>query len=217
MKPADKKAFFALILSVGEMFDKGLTEPTLQLFWESLEDLGLSQVRHGVAKHLRDPKRGQFMPKPADIRRYSTGASDRDPVHAWSEVERAMTRLGAYATVQFEDSVINLIIRDMGGWPWICSRDIDEPWTQKEFERRYEAYRDSGQGSNEPLMGLHEQANRASGYLSHIPAPVLIGPAGDITLPQLGGAKGAPLPGTEDHRQEIEALVGTIAKLEPRE
>ncbi len=143
------------------------------MYWQTLNDLTFDQFEKGLYAALRDPERGRFMPMPADILHFAR--PKRTSVEAWSEVERAMSHCGAYRTVQFEDGVTNAVVKDMGGWPWICSQDIDEPWTQKEFERRYESYRLSGARLNEPLPGIHETENRARNFLEYVPAPVMIG------------------------------------------
>jgi hypothetical protein len=73
-------------------------------------------------------------------------------------------------------------LQDMGGWPWLCSQNINEPWTQKEFERRYEAYRACGEQLHEPLLGIHEKNNRVSNFLEYVPDTILISDGGGVTM-----------------------------------
>jgi hypothetical protein len=179
MRDDQKPDFGGRILAIGLMYEKTITKVVIDLYWSALKDLELSEIETALQMHMRDPDKGRFMPKPADLRGFICRAP-KSSVIAWAQVEKAMNKYDAYSTVQFEDGGINAVVKDLGGWPWLCSQNIDEPWTQKEFERRYEAYRNYGQSLNEPLLGIFEVSNRNNGYLEHIPDTVLITDSGEI-------------------------------------
>lgn len=87
----------------------------------------------------------QFPPKPVDIRRLAgelTGS--QAALLAWTEVIKAVSGLGPWKTVSFDDGVSNAVIRSMGGWPTFCDRFKDsesEKWVRLEFTKAYEATR----------------------------------------------------------------------------
>lgn len=180
MKTSDLKAFSAFLLAVAEMYQRKLTDSTVALYFESLKDLDLSQIKHGVKLHCEDQDEGKFMPLPAHIRG-KIAHREKTPLLAWAQVVRTMESHGSYSSVRFVDGVINAVIRDMGGWPWICVQDISEPWTQKEFERRYADYKLAMIESQEHLPGLHETENVNRGYLAWVPPTALIGEHDEVT------------------------------------
>jgi len=53
------------------------------------------------------------------------------------------------------------------------------PWTQKKFERRYEAHKAQGIEVHKPLPGYHEPDNQEGEHLEHIPDTVLIADSGE--------------------------------------
>lgn len=173
MTDQDFDQFVLLIRATGELYGKELSDTAIGLYWKALKPLTIEQVRLSMSRHMQDPACGTFMPKPADILR-PYRKTEKPAVLAWSEVTHAMERQGAYRSVRFEDGTINAVIKDMGGWSWICQQDIDEPWTQREFERRYEAYRSQGVRLDEHLPGFFETDNRNRGYLEHVPGVVYL-------------------------------------------
>jgi len=200
MHPRDKAEFATILLSTGELYGKPPSDGAIALYWQALQDLTLEQVRVGVSMHMRDPDAGQYMPKPADILRQFRRKA-KEAVIAWSEVEYAMLAQGAYRSVRFADETTNAVIKDLGGWPWICSQNIDAPWTQKEFERRYDAYEQAGIRYADCLPGLIEIDNSIRGYLEHIPAPMLISGREATELPA------AERPQLTDGKRQLEAVI----------
>jgi hypothetical protein len=181
MEEKDKPEFGAKILGIGLMYDKQVTKVVVDLYWEALKDLTISQVDVAMAIHVRDHESGRFMPKPADLRKHVC-RPEKTSVIAWRQVEDTYCKFNYYNSVQFEDGTINAVIKDMGGWLHFCSLNLDEPWTQKEFERRYNAYKAQRIELHESLPGFHELNNRNNGYQEHIPETRWIAESGDVKL-----------------------------------
>jgi hypothetical protein len=68
MRNADRKEFGLLLAAAAEYYGRELSVSTIGMYWAGLEDMDLESVRAAMNAHIRDPKRGQFMPKIADIR-----------------------------------------------------------------------------------------------------------------------------------------------------
>jgi hypothetical protein len=181
MNKTELKDFSAFLCTIAEIYNRKLTEAALLLYFDTLKDLEFTQIRKAVKAHCEDPDNGKFFPLPAHIRAYLC-KPPKSGLMAWAQVERAIFKQGYYSTVQFEDGTINAVIKDLGGWQWLCSQNIDEPWTQKEFERRYEAYRASGIQLHEPMVGFFESDNRNRNFLDYVPETILISDNGETKL-----------------------------------
>jgi hypothetical protein len=179
MNKSELKEFTAFFAAIAEVYSKKVTDATIMIYFDALADLELSEIKRAVKAHCNDSDAGRYFPLVANIRA-KTSRHEKNSLIAWSEVCHAMEKHGSYSTVQFEDGIINSVIHDMGGWPWICVQNLDEPWTQKEFERRYESYKSQDIESHTPLIGLHEGNNRKYGFLEYIPPTILIGDGGQI-------------------------------------
>lgn len=65
--PQDKKEFGEILSAVMMLYSKDATAILLRLYWNSLIEYPLEQVRRAFDHWVKDPKQGTFMPKPADI------------------------------------------------------------------------------------------------------------------------------------------------------
>lgn len=170
MRNDEREAFAALLCGVMDTYQVKISESAIAVFWDCLKNFSLDDVSVALRCHCRENNRP---PRPADL--VQRIAPKRTSLEAWIEVVWAMGRYGAYRSVRFQDGIASLVIKDMGGWPWLCEQNIDEPWTQKEFERRYGIYAANGYQLEECLPGLHELHNTPAGLQEFTPEPALIG------------------------------------------
>ena len=170
---------FALMVNatlVGVYGKEELTVEQLRMWFLSLIDLELTEIREGLSRHVADTTSGQFSPKPADVRRAARGGSGASTI-AWGKVSRAMRLIGAYTSVVFDDAAIHAAIVDLGGWSAVCCTDEKElPHLQRRFESAHAAHTASGAHSAPGvLLGINDAQNTAAGYLEAVRAPVPIG------------------------------------------
>lgn len=94
MRTEDKTEFTTLLVSAMALYDKQITKPVADIFFNALGPYSLAQVRDGLSRHLQDPVDGKFSPKPADVIRQMQGviADDRRPGkdRAWSIALRSL-------------------------------------------------------------------------------------------------------------------------------
>jgi len=180
MKKSDLKEFTSFLLAIAEVYGKKMSDASVVIYFEALKDCEFTDIRRGFKLHCEDPEEGRFMPLPAHIRGRICKPSKTGLI-AWKQVMDAFCAYNYYDSVQFEDGVINAVIKDMGGWMWLSNQNLEEPWTQKEFERRYEAYKSQGIEVHERLPGFFELDNRARGYLEYVPDTKLISDGGHVT------------------------------------
>jgi len=179
-KESEAKEFADLLIATAEAFDKKVSDSAIEIYWQVLKDLSIEEFRYGLMACLEDPERGRFMPRPADILHFAR--PKRTALVAWAEVVEAMEKIGAYQSVRFADTTAAAVVRDMGGWPLMCNLDIVEPWTQKEFERRYENYTLAGIRFNEKLPGLIEAHNAERNFLGFVEPPKQIGIRSNLVI-----------------------------------
>lgn len=176
MTDQDFDEFAAVLQATAELYPQRTLSPAaLALYWSALKDLALPEVRAGIGAHINNPDVGQFMPKPADVRRSLSGTTQDAAMMAWSKVVRAAKSVGAYTTVVFDDPYIHATLSDMGGWVTFCRGNEDDlPFREKEFVAKYRAYRAkpaSELAFVKKLTGIIDQENGSRGYA---PEPVAL-------------------------------------------
>ncbi len=95
MRAEEATQFFELLDALWML--KGsqpLTPGARAMFFRSLTDYPLNEVRAGLDAHIRDPKRGQFLPMPADVIAQIQGIVADDgrpgPEEAWAQAFKAL-------------------------------------------------------------------------------------------------------------------------------
>lgn len=73
MKARDKQGFAQTLTAIADLYGKPLSDAGLQIWWSALEGYSLAKVQQALSAHVKDPDRGQFMPKPADVVRKIDG------------------------------------------------------------------------------------------------------------------------------------------------
>ena len=172
-----------LVGILGETFDRKITAETIDAYRLGLEDVSDQALMNTLPKLLRTCK---FMPKPVEIREAAGVGSgeiatkDR-PTLAWTDVRRAINRIGGYDSPDFEDKTINATIRAMGGWVTLCdSTSEDLVWREKDFLRTYSALM--------PLNLPDEQIERLAGITEKTNGSALPAPIVDVGCLTAGGS-----------------------------
>lgn len=177
MQPSDRENFARILAEVMAYYGKEGSPFLLDVFWTSLKGHEFEDVSRAFTLHARDPDRGQFAPRVADITRLLEGSTSTQGMRAWAKVEQAVKSVGKYRSVTFDDPLIHVVVTEMGGWTNLCCSSIDElPFKARDFERRYAAYRLRRElpGFSPYLIGQHEADNRLNGHEREV-RPVLIG------------------------------------------
>jgi hypothetical protein len=163
MSPSDSGEFQALLTDALAFWKQDATEFTLSVWWEACKGYTLEQVRKALTAHAMHPERGSFAPRPADFVRELSGTFTDRALISWARVSRAMSEVGAYATVDFGDPIIHATVRELGGWTAICRVTNDEQqFLQKRFCDFFRTYTTRGV-TEAPLalQGEHDTGNAA--------------------------------------------------------
>jgi len=166
MKQSEKVIFTRLMLSIAELYQKKISVQQIEIYWRSFHNFSLDVIREALDKHVLNPDNGQFMPKPADIIRFLQGTSEQQALHAWDKVTSAISDIGSYMSIIFDDPLIHLVVGEMGGWIKLCeSSEKVLLFRGQEFQKRYRCY--IGQKSlpyPRQLTGIIEQVNQSSSH-----------------------------------------------------
>lgn len=177
MTEQDRRAFYAMMTGLFEMYGRRASPELLEIYFGALKAYGLADLQHAANHHALDPDAGQFMPKPADFVRHIDGSKETRAMRAWTCVERAVRQVGPYASVVFDDPISHRVIEDMGGWIDLCNtpNEKDLEFRANEFGKRYQGYVLQGGVAEYPaqLIG-HEEAD-CNRYQKPAPLPRLIG------------------------------------------
>ena len=103
MKPSDKPAMVAMVTDALAYYGKPVSAFTLQVWVQACQPFSIEQVSKALTAHATDPERGQFAPKVADIVRILSGTATDRAALAWGKCLKAMSSVGAYTDVVFDD------------------------------------------------------------------------------------------------------------------
>ena len=166
MQRSDRPKFLECISALASAFGKEPTEAMLQGYWLGLQDLELADLQSSVTRSIRE---SEWFPKPIELRRFAGVMSHSErAVIAWSAVTKAVGSKGSYASVDFDDPIVNATLRNMGGWEELCKKDQEDfaVWARKDFERIYNSLCNSGvsEEAAKYLPGRTERENEGSDW-----------------------------------------------------
>lgn len=166
----DDRREFALMLRDVYLFygkDKEFSDTAVDIWWQAMKPFDFAAVRESFGRHAVNPDKGSFMPKPADIVRMMGGSTLDSAMVALSEFERALSEVGTYMTVVFEDPLIHVVVDEMGGWVQlghVTSKDWE--FRRNEFLNRYRSYKSRSETPpfRPRLIGICDGENATKGY-----------------------------------------------------
>lgn len=192
MKQSEKSEFAQLLTEVMAYYGKDASPFTLSLWWDACCSVSFDQVKKALNAHAMDAERGVFAPKVADIVRALQGtASDRATL-AWGKVLSAISAVGAYQDVVFDDPAIHAAITDCGGWQKVCRGEMSElSYLQHRFCQAHKAYTERGKFDYPKLLCGDRSPD--SDYLKigkMPPKPIFVGNPDRAALVLAGGGAG---------------------------
>lgn len=189
MLHTDRRRFAGLFADVMAYYRQDVSDFTQSLFWTACENFEFEQVAKAFDRHAKDPEHGQFPPKVADLVRILQGTHTDRAQLAWGKALEAMSSVGAYTDVVFDDPAIHACIEDLGGWPKVCRTETKElSYLQHRFCESHKAY--TGRGSFGYPRRLNGDRSPDSEYEKKglkPPRPALVGDAEQCRLVYRGG------------------------------
>ena len=192
MNESQKRQFATLMTNVFAYYNKDCSDFTIQLFWNACEGFEFEQIQKAIQAHCLDAERGVFPPKVADIVRVMSGTVTDRAALAWGKVLEAMSRVGAYTDVVFDDPAIHAAIEDCGGWVKICRSQTEEiSYLQHRFCQSHKAY--TGRGEFEYQRRLIGDRSPDHDYAKRgipLPKPAIVGDIEKARIVYRGGNVG---------------------------
>jgi hypothetical protein len=176
MNAADQEKFTQGLLILAEVYNRKLSSLLLHTYWDCLKKYSFSVFEATLWNFLKNPdyaKKG--FPSPAEWIKAIEGDADSQSLAAWTEIIKTIRHVGHYDSVIFSDPLIHVVIKDMGGWIFLCQQSERELiFLQKEFERRYQNYCVIKKLTISPayLTGQIERQNVIRGFTEDIPQPI---------------------------------------------
>jgi hypothetical protein len=146
MQTEDRSRFASAIHGTFEIYSpKPVSEQLMDIWWATLKPYDIADVCRALTKHISDPERGQYQPKPADVIRF-LACGEKEQLEnlktkaemQWLNVTKAITSCGAYRTPTFKDPLTTATISALGGWPFICGKTTQQlDFLQKQFVSTY--------------------------------------------------------------------------------
>ncbi len=132
--------FSLLWIGAVEAVGKSISGAGVSIIWDQLKKYHIDDIERAVYAHLSDPDNGCFMITASHVVKFIEGSGDTRSTIAWTKVFDAMSSVGGYRSIVFDDPLIHHVIQDMGGWIYLCNNTkIDrEPFVAKEFKAKYE-------------------------------------------------------------------------------
>ena len=188
MNNHEQATFAQLLTGMAAVHDKTLSKAVIDIYWQALQRFALTDVKRALQKHVNHPDGGQFMPKPADIIRLLEGSGEDKASTAWSKVDKAISQVGSYSSVIFDDALIHAVIEDLGGWIKLCAETTEQlHFSRLQFQKRYQHFLiQAPKRYPKVLTGHIEAQNRRNGF-EEVPSPVLVGNKIKARLVQSGG------------------------------
>lgn len=178
MTDDDKKEFLEWLTLLAESFNRKVSTLLVETYWQCLRPYSLAQVKTAILDTLKNPDRELWrMPIAAELIALIQGDSRQFAQTAWTQVIHAIKTIGRYDSVVFDNPIIHCVIRDIGGWIFLCQHSQKELlFLRKDFIKRYQKYH-ANPSVHHPcaLIGSLEQDNEARGFSQSKPNPKLVG------------------------------------------
>ena len=145
MIDTDRERFATALLATFEVYGKELSDMVVKVWWAALKPHNIDEVCSALTKHISDPERGQFPPKPADVIRFmETGEKEQlenlksKAEMQWFNVTHAISQCGTYRTPKFKDPITAAAVNSLGGWVHICQKTTQQlEFLQRQFVSTY--------------------------------------------------------------------------------
>lgn len=180
MLEQDRKTFDKEMAGLGAIFDKAMSKPLIDAYFDALKDFPLEAIQEAFKRAIATAK---FFPRPVEVRESLEGNGDDRANQAWSTFLDA-TGDGGYASVKFLDpATAAAVIATFGGWLPACRalREAEAPMVahyRKAFCQAYQTARKFPREIETYQAGQYEIQNRAGGdwtvRMKVIVNPVLI-------------------------------------------
>ena len=126
IKESDFQRIRSAIETLAEVFHRSLTDTALDLYVQAVGDLEVAALDTAISAAAAG---SMHFPCPAEIRELAGAATptaqDRAAL-AFQALREAISRIGGFRSPDFEDALINAVVRNLGGWQRACEMPLSQ-------------------------------------------------------------------------------------------
>ncbi len=132
MTDDDRVAFAEFMLALGETYGEPISDARMEIYFASLRDLALTDIRRAATLHVRMQK---FFPRPSELRDALGGSSNERADLAWTHLLQEVRRVGSHdrwdpqerclkpaAPTFFDEAARRAAMQLFGGWGALCAK-----------------------------------------------------------------------------------------------
>ena len=141
-----------------------MTKEKINIYFAGLSDLSLEQINLSFTRMIKNRVWKNF-PQPAEIRQYALGTTETDinvRINlAKEKLKKAISKYGAYGSIEFDDKGIHAVVDSLGGWHEVCQMLVDDfdKFLTFEFPKIYKAYWEMPYNVNPYYLGITDNSN----------------------------------------------------------
>ena len=140
MTDTDRHTLLQTLLGVYAYYDRDLSELAVSVWFDDLAEHDIAAVCAAFVRHRRDPERGQWLPKSADILRQLQGDTDERRQSAWALVLAEARSVGTYGRPRLTAEQ-RAAVDAVGGWRAVCHCEERElGHMQRRFMAAFDAF-----------------------------------------------------------------------------
>ena len=124
------------ITTISEVYERELSVAAVAIYVATLQRFEPQLIVKALQRHVEDPDRGRFMPRPADIIVHLTPDGSATAFNAWTDVLNVLHSKAQANTIS--DPLVHQIVHAMGGWSVLrYGREDELPHRFEQFMRHY--------------------------------------------------------------------------------
>ena len=125
------------ITTISEVYERELSVAAVAIYVTTLQRFDPQLIVKALQRHVEDPDRGRFMPRPADIIGQLTPDGSATAFNASTDVLNVIHHNKAQANT-ISDPLAHQIVHAMGGWSVLrYGREDELPHRFEQFMRHY--------------------------------------------------------------------------------
>ena len=173
----DQTVFKSNFILLEALYGYKMQERITKVYWNILKNFSnemFEKIVSHIISHFKPSSQCPF-PTPAHFADLITELELAALTSALTAVRKAVSEVGPWNSVTFDDPALHDTIERYGGWIEICNWSHSD-WKMKEraFLDAYRAAKSCNAGTEKHLPGIAEKENRLNNHEKWIPEPVKI-------------------------------------------
>jgi len=173
----NRQVFKSNFILLAALYGYKPEEKVTKIYWNILKTLSnemFEQIVSHIVSHFKPSSQCPF-PTPAHFADLINELELAALTSALTAVRKAVSEVGPYESITFDDPALHDTIERYGGWVEICNWSHND-WKMKEkaFLHAYSAAKSCNAGTENHLPGITERENRLNNHEKWIPEPIKI-------------------------------------------